>query len=90
MKTDAVNPSISRSQSKIKHLTRALYGQPKGGREAEGESFEIDSLCHRLSDAIKPKNNPTSRVMLNQCFGMSQTLRSLHTETPYCPMVTSL
>ena len=60
MKTDAVNPSISRSQSKIKHLTRALYGQLKGGREAEVESFEIDNLCHRLSDAIKPKKQPDS------------------------------
>ena len=31
MKTDAVNPSISRSQSKIKHLTQALYGQRQVG-----------------------------------------------------------
>ncbi len=53
MKTDAVNPSISRSQTKIKHLTQALYGQRQADREVWSES-DIDTLCHRLSDAIKP------------------------------------
>ena len=58
MKTDAVNPSISQSQSKIKHLTQALYSQLKGGREAGGENFEIDNLCYRLHDAIQTTEKP--------------------------------
>ena len=52
MKVDAVNPSINRSQSKVKHLTQVLYGGRQGGRE----SIEIDTLCQRLSEVMAPSD----------------------------------
>ena len=54
MKMDAVNPSISRSQSKVKHLVQVLYGQRASGSDARQDSDEIEALCQRLIDAIKP------------------------------------
>ena len=54
MKMDAVNSSISRSQPKLKHLVQALYGQRTGGPEAQRESVEMEALCQRLNDAIRP------------------------------------
>ena len=60
MKTDAVNPSISRSQSKIKHLTQALYGQRQVARNVGNES-DIDTLCDRLRDAIQTTEKPDIR-----------------------------
>jgi len=53
MKVDVVNPSISRFQSKVRHLTQTLYG----GREDERETIDIDALCQRLSETIKPSYN---------------------------------
>ena len=58
MKTDAVNPSISRFQSKVKYLTEALYGGREDGRGAGQETVDIDGLCQRLSDTIKPSAHP--------------------------------
>lgn len=46
MMVDVVNPSISRTKYRVRHLIEALYG----GREG----VDIDTLSDSLSDAIRP------------------------------------
>lgn len=46
MMMDVVSSSSSRSQDKVKHLVETLYG----GRD----NVDVDELCERLSDAIRP------------------------------------
>lgn len=52
MMVDVVNPSINRTQFRVKHLVEALYGQREG--------VDVDALGKCLSDAIRPLDEAAS------------------------------